>query len=184
MLLVAAVVAPVEHAAGVPQFHVEFFSGQLFWGVLSFLLLLYLLHRFILPRIQTTLDDRAQSIAQQLEDATAVRQEAAALLESYQAQHRKLEEEHRAMLLTAQNEIAAMLDEKLVVIRHRQQHYKQELLEEAAYAKRKASEDVGVMAVDLALAAVERLLLQHPPPVMELTAIIESLQQAPPSSPS
>jgi len=184
MLLVAAVVAPVEHAAGVPQFHVEFFSGQLFWGILSFLLLLYLLHRFILPRIQTTLDDRAQSIAQQLEDAAAVRQEAAALLESYLAQHSHLEEEHRAMLLKAENEIGAILDEKLLVIRHRQQRYKQELLEEAAYAKHKASEDIGDMAVDLALAAVERLLQQQPPPVLELTAIIKSLQKNSPSSPS
>jgi F-type H+-transporting ATPase subunit b len=172
----AAVVAPVTDAAGVPQFQVEYFSGQLFWGVLSFLLLLYLLRRFILPRIQATLDERAESIAQQLQEAETARQEAAALLQRYQVQHRKLEEEHRAMLLKAEKEINAIRDEKLAELRRAQQRYKQELVEEATYAKHKASEDVGVMAVELALTAVEQLLQQQPPPVLELTAIIESLQ--------
>ncbi|MDX8377854.1 MAG: ATP synthase F0 subunit B [Mariprofundales bacterium] len=160
-MLIATAMAVTEKG-GIPQFQTEHYSSQLFWAALSFLLLLYLLQRFVLPVIKKTLDERAATISQQLEQAANSKKEAEALLLDYQRLKSKIEEEYRQMLLEAAKEIAIMRDMKVEEIRQYQERCKQELVEDIRYAKNQASKEISNIAIDLAITATEELIKQRP----------------------
>lgn len=80
----------IEHAAGhgsdvFPPFDPAYFPSQIFWLALTFLALYVLLSRFVLPRIATTIEERRDRIADDLDAAAQARAEAEAAGEAYEA---------------------------------------------------------------------------------------------------
>lgn len=161
--------------AGIPQFQTEYFSAQLFWAVLSFLLLLYLLRRFVFPVIEKTLDERTETIHQQLEAVIEKKKQAESLLLEYRQQLVGIEMERKQMLLDVEKEIIVIQDKRLHEIRDYHARCKQSLLEEVDYAKHQAKKEISNIAVDLALIATEKLIKQRPIR-SDVVAVVQQIQ--------
>ena len=74
-----------EHAkGGLPQLNVETFPSQIFWLVVSIVVLFYLMSKIALPRIASVLEERADAIADDLDRAEEFKRKAAEAEEAYQ----------------------------------------------------------------------------------------------------
>ena len=74
-----------EAASGVfPPFDPTYFPSQLFWLTISFVVLYFALDRFILPKIKTTIEDRRDRIADDLDEAAKAKADAEAAGEAYE----------------------------------------------------------------------------------------------------
>jgi len=78
--------ADAAHAASdvFPPFDPTYFPSQLFWLAISFVVLYIALDRFILPKIKTTIEDRRDRIADDLDAAAQAKADAEAAGEAYE----------------------------------------------------------------------------------------------------
>ncbi|MBR9826410.1 MAG: F0F1 ATP synthase subunit B' [Alphaproteobacteria bacterium] len=78
--------ADAAHAAsGVfPPFDPTYYASSLFWLTISFVVLYIALDRFILPKIKTTIEDRRDRIADDLDAAAQAKAEAEAAGQAYE----------------------------------------------------------------------------------------------------
>ena len=67
-----------------PQLDTSTFASQLFWLVLSFVVLLWVMWKIVIPRIADVLQDRQERIDDDLEKAEKLRNESAEVLEAYE----------------------------------------------------------------------------------------------------
>lgn len=131
----------------------EFWVGVAFFGFVG-LLIFYKVPELV----GKALDDRADRIRNELDEARRLREEAQALLADYQKKRAAAEEEAKAIVEQARREAAALatetrrgLDESLV--------RRTKLAEEKiARAEAQALLEVRSIAVDTAIAAAERVL--------------------------
>ncbi|HWT96066.1 MAG TPA: hypothetical protein VN229_00565 [Terriglobales bacterium] len=90
-----------------PQLDVTTFSPQLFWLAISFIVLLVLMSRLVLPRVGKVLAQREERIGGNLERAEKLKAEADAVLAAYQKAMADARAQALATLSTAGQEIAA-----------------------------------------------------------------------------
>ncbi len=77
--------AAAEHgSSGLPQLDFTTFPSQIFWLVVSFIVLFQLMNKVALPRIASVLEERADAIADDLDRAEEFRRKAAEAEEAYQ----------------------------------------------------------------------------------------------------
>lgn len=67
-----------------PPFDPTYFASQLFWLAIFFVILYVALDRFILPKIKTTIEDRRDRIADDLDAAAQAKADAEAAGEAYE----------------------------------------------------------------------------------------------------
>ena len=76
--------AAVEHASGgLPQLDFSTFPSQIFWLVVTCVVLFQLMNKVALPRISTVLEERADAIADDLDRAEEFKRKAAEAEEAY-----------------------------------------------------------------------------------------------------
>ena len=136
----------------------EFFGHAESWVLVAFLLFVALLLYLKAPAmIAKMLDERAAAIAKELDDARKLREEAQALLVSYQAKRQEAEATAAAILAqakTAAEEYAAEARHKLgESIERRTAQAEQKI----AQAEAAAVKDVRGAVTDIAIAAAARL---------------------------
>ena len=72
-----------EHASGMPQLHFETFQNQIFWLVVTLVVIFFILSRIAIPRIARVLADRHDTIQRDLEKAEELKQKAVEAEEAY-----------------------------------------------------------------------------------------------------
>jgi len=80
----AEVTEAADAAGGLPQFDTAWWGSQIFWLVVTFGILYFALSRFILPRLGSGLTERSDRIADDLDAASRMQQEAEAAEAQYQ----------------------------------------------------------------------------------------------------
>ncbi|MCC5996593.1 MAG: F0F1 ATP synthase subunit B' [Oceanicaulis sp.] len=73
-----------EGNAAFPPLDPEYFASQLFWLAISFIVLYFLLSRFILPRIGGAIEERRDRIADDLDAAAQMRDQADETVKAYE----------------------------------------------------------------------------------------------------
>ena len=73
-----------DAAGGLPQFDTAWWGSQIFWLVVTFGVLYFALSRFILPRLGSGISERGDRIADDLDAASRMQQEAEAAETQYQ----------------------------------------------------------------------------------------------------
>ena len=130
-----------------------------FWVGLSFLIFVGVLFYFKVPQmIVGGLDERAEKIAKELEEAQRLREEAQALLASYERKQRDAVAEAEAMLEHAREEAgreAEIAAEKLKAALERRG---QLALEKIALAEAQAEREVRDAAIDAAISAAAQVI--------------------------
>ena len=72
-----------EHYVGMPQPNFEWYPNQIFWLVVTLLVIYLILTKVALPRIASVLSDRANTISNDLEQAEALKKKAVEAEEAY-----------------------------------------------------------------------------------------------------
>ena len=135
-----------------------------FWVLVSFLAFIGLLIKMKVPaQITKGLDDRADAIRKELDEARRLRQEAQDLLAEYQQKQRQAEQEAKAIIEQAQREAEAMKVESARTLKEQLERRSRLAEEKIARAEAQAVAEVRSAAVELAVAASERVLRERVP---------------------
>jgi F-type H+-transporting ATPase subunit b len=130
-----------------------------FWVAVAFVVFLLLLVYYKVPAlIAKALDDRAEEIRKELDEARRVREEAQALLGDYQRKHRSVGEEADAIVAQARREAEAFAQETRHSLKESLERRTKQAEDKIARAEAQAVDEVRAAAVDLAIAAAEKIL--------------------------
>jgi F-type H+-transporting ATPase subunit b len=130
-----------------------------FWVAVSFVVFIAILMKAGVPGLITkSLDDRADAIRKELDEARRLREEAQRLLADYQRKQREADEEAKAIIEQARREaesLAAATQKSLAESVARRTKLAEDKI---ARAEAQAVGEVRSAAVDLAIAAAERII--------------------------
>jgi F-type H+-transporting ATPase subunit b len=133
-----------------------------FWVAVAFVAFVLILLYYKVPAlIAKTLDDRATAIRKELDEARRLREEAQDLLADYQRKHRNAGQEAEAIVEQARREAEAFATETRQTLAETLKRRSQHAEERIARAEAEAVEEVRTAAVDMAIAAAEKILREQ-----------------------
>jgi F-type H+-transporting ATPase subunit b len=134
-------------------------SDPLFWVLVSFLGFIGLIVYYGVPAIATkALDDRADGIRKELDEARRLREEAQALLSDYQRKAREAEKEAQSIIEQAKREAEALAADSRKALVESLDRRSKIAEEKIARAEAQALSEVRSTAVETALAAAREIL--------------------------
>ena len=139
----------------------EFLHDPETWIAVSFLAFLALAGRAILRAINKGLDERGARIKGDLDEAQRLRNEAQALLADYQKKQQEAAGEATAILAHAREEAELFRKEATANLGAALARRERMALDKISQAEAQAVAEVRSQAVDLAVAAAERILQQQ-----------------------
>ena len=130
-----------------------------FWVLIAFILFAgVLIWKGVPGLIAAMLDARAAAIRTELDEARRLREEAQQLLADYQRKAREAEEEAKVIIEQAQREAQTLAAETRKTLTEQVERRTRSAEEKIARAEAQAVSEVRATAVDLAVAASERIL--------------------------
>lgn len=135
-----------------------FFTPE-FWVAISFFALIGVFIKMGVPTMITkALDDRADAVRKELDQARRLREEAQDLLADYQRKQRAADEEAKAIIDLARREAEAMKAESARSLKEQIERRTRLAEEKIARAEAQAVSEVRAAAVDVAMSAAENLI--------------------------
>jgi F-type H+-transporting ATPase subunit b len=130
-----------------------------FWVGIAFVVFVLILLYYKVPGlIAKSLDDRADAIRKELDEARRLREEAQNLLTDYQKRHRNVGQEADAILDLARREAEAFAREARVALKDTLERRTQQAEDKIARAETQAVDEVRAAAIEVALAAAEKIM--------------------------
>ncbi|MBF0107603.1 MAG: F0F1 ATP synthase subunit B [Magnetococcales bacterium] len=162
-MIAAAYAATAEHAAssGMPQFEPSVFEHQIFWSIASFIILVALLKKHVLPAIEKVLDARNSKIRNDLENAEHSRRDAEKAANDMQKQLNAARRMAEQTIEEARLEAAKYRDMAREALSQELAKKKSVALAEIETAKQKAVTELHEAAVDIAMMATEKLIAKN-----------------------
>ncbi len=145
-------------AAGQVHAAEPFYANATFWVGLGFILFIGLVGKIAYRVISVALDDRAEKIRNQIEEATRLAEEAQELLASYERKQREAAEEAQSIIDHARHEAARLGENAAQDLERSLARRRQQAMDRIAQAEASAIADVRNHAIEVAMAATERLL--------------------------
>ncbi len=136
----------------------EMFQDPEFWVAVAFVLVVVLIFRPVVKGVTATLDARAAGIRVQIEEAGKLREDAQALLAEYQKKQRDAMSEAEKIISQARAEAARLKIDAEKDLEGAIERRKQQALDRIAQSEAQAVAQVRNTAVDVALAAAEKLI--------------------------
>jgi len=134
------------------------FSDPSFWVGLSFVITVALVAKPIWRGMSTSLDARADKIRDQIEEARRLREEAQALLADYQRKQRTALSETENVITQAKKDADRIKAEATQNLEQTIERRKAQALDRINQSEAQALASIRNMAVDLAIAAAEKLI--------------------------
>ena len=141
-----------------PQFDTHFLTPLLFWSAVSFTILLFLLKRYAFPAITEILDARERTITENLAKAERARKDAEQLLAEYQAKLKAAQQEAGAMIDQARKQAQQVAEDNQRRVKQDTDRMLATAREEMARERVRVSRELKDQAVELVMAASERIL--------------------------
>jgi len=133
-----------------------------FWVAVSFIAFILVLIYYKVPALLAkALDDRAAAIRKELDEARRLREEAQNLLADYQRKHRTAGQEAEAIIDQARHEAQAYAHETRAALADTLDRRTRQAEEKIARAEAQAVDEVRAAAVDMAMAAAEKILRER-----------------------
>jgi F-type H+-transporting ATPase subunit b len=130
-----------------------------FWVAVAFFAFMAVLVYFKVPGlIAKALDDRADAIRKELDEARNLRKEAQAILDDYQKRHGRVAEETEAIVKQARREAEALQAETRKNLADQLDRRTRAAEEKIRSAQAQALAEIRSAAVDKAIAAAERII--------------------------
>jgi F-type H+-transporting ATPase subunit b len=148
-----------------------------FWVAVAFAAFVLLMLYYKVPGlIAKALDDRAEGIRRELDEARRLREEAQALLADYQKKHRNAGQEAEAIVDQARREAEAFAAETRKSLAETVERRRKQAEDKIARAEAQAVDDVRAAAVDMAIAAAEKILREKAAGAAGAALIDESIR--------
>jgi F-type H+-transporting ATPase subunit b len=149
----------VNHA--VTADHSNWMHEPKIWLALAFATLIVLFGGKVKRAIGKMLDARAIKIANELEQASALRAEAEALKESYQQKLRESVKEAESIIEDARAQASRMVTNAEAEIKEMMERRMQQMIERINQQELHAFDEVRDHVVDITIAAAKSLIIQH-----------------------
>jgi F-type H+-transporting ATPase subunit b len=147
-----------EHAAE----HAEpFYATPEFWVLVAFVILIGGVFKPAFGAITAALDDRADRIQRQIDEATRLREEAQDLLANYQRKQADVEKEAEEMLARAREEAERLRERGVAELERALERRRQQAEDRISQAEAKAVDEVRRLAVDIAIEATRTVLAER-----------------------
>lgn len=150
-----------------------------FWVAIAFLLVVAMVYRPAVKAITSTLDERAAKIRSQIEEARKLREDAQALLAEYQRKQRDAMAEAEKIIAQARGDAECLKVEIEKDLEHAIERRKQQALERIAQTEAQAVAQVRNTAVDVALAAAEKLIQSSLDPAKKQALTDKAISELP-----
>ncbi len=132
------------------------------WVLISFILFLALLVYYKIPdKVAKVLDDRADRIKSELEEARRLREEAQSILADYQQKRREAEKEAEDIIAMARREAQFYAEESRKALNESLQRRIRLAEEKIARAEEQAILDIRSRSADVAVAAAETIIVKE-----------------------
>jgi F-type H+-transporting ATPase subunit b len=152
------------------------FATAEFWVAVAFFGFIGLLVYYKVPGlIAKVLDDRADAIRRELDEARRLREEAQQLLADYQRKSREAEAEAAEIVQLARREAEALAADTRKGLREALERRTKLAEEKIARAEAQALAEVRAAAVDSAIAAAERILRRKVTPEINARLVDQSI---------
>ncbi|WP_028878855.1 hypothetical protein [Terasakiella pusilla] len=148
----------VAHAAGAEGGMVQ---DPTFWVALAFIVLIVLAAKPVGRFLATALDDRADTIKAQLDEAENLREEAQQLLASYKRKQQEAEEEAAKILQRAKDEAARLEAKSKEDLANALKRREAAAVARIAQAEASAIAEVQAFATSVALSAAQQLMADN-----------------------
>jgi F-type H+-transporting ATPase subunit b len=145
-------------ASGTEEHSQSLLAQPEFWLAIAFVIFVAVMAKPLGGKIAAALDSRANAIARELEEAGKLRDEAQALLASYQRKSRDALKEAEQILANAEAEARRIREDAAAQLEGALKRREQLAMDKIAQAEARAVEDVRNAAVDVALAATRELI--------------------------
>ena len=130
-----------------------------FWVAIAFAVFVLILLYYRVPAlIAKSLDDRSEAIRKELDEARRLREEAQNLLADYQKKHRNVGQEADTILELARSEAEAFAQETRTSLKDMLERRTRQAEDKIARAEAQAVDEVRAAAIELAVAAAEKIL--------------------------
>src|SRR5450432_404929 len=139
----------------------EFLRDPEFWIAIAFLIFIALVSRPIVKAVNKILDERSAKIRHDLEEARRLRSEAEALLAEYQKKQQEAAREATDILARAREEAELFRKEAATNLTAALARRERMALDKITQAEAQAVAEVRSQAIDLAVAAAQRILEQQ-----------------------
>lgn len=147
-----------ESAGQAAQHHDSMFADPTFWVAVGFVMLFVAIGKKLYRVATLGLDDRAETIRDQIEEARRLREEAQDLLASYQRKQREAADEAAMIAEHAKAEAKNMSQKAATDLEAALRRREQQAVDRIARAEAEAVEEVKTLAADLAADAAQKLL--------------------------
>lgn len=155
----------------------EIFSDSTFWVAVSFVLFILALLYFKVPALITdALDARAAQIAQELDEARKLREEAQTLLATYQRKQRDAEQEAEEIVVQAKAEAERLAAETRENLSAQLERRTKQAQDKIAQAEAQAIKEVKDMAAGVAASAARRVIADRIDPERDAKLIDEDIR--------
>jgi F-type H+-transporting ATPase subunit b len=129
-----------------------------FWVLVAGVIFVAVVWKPAKRAIVGSLDERAQRIRSELDEAERLRREAETLLEDYRRRRQAAQQEAAAIVAQARDEAAHLAERARRELDQTLERRRRLAEERIAQAEAKAAEEIRALAVDLAIAASRQLL--------------------------
>ena len=153
------------------------FSSPTFWTAVGFVIFLVLTVRPIAKIVLAALDDRAERIKAQLDEAQTLREEAQKTLAEYERKQRDAVGETEKIIEHAKEEARRICDEAEADLERSLARRAQQAEEKIQQAEAAALKEVRDQAVDVALAAAAKLIAEEVKPAKAKALIDQSISE-------
>lgn len=155
------------------------FSDPSFWVGLAFVLVVGFLAKPIMRGVSASLDGRADKIRTQIDEARKLREEAQSLLAEYQRKQRDALAEAESIVAQAKEEAVRLQAQAEKDLEHSIERRKAQALERIAQSEAQALASVRNTAVDVAIAAAEKLVQDQMSGDRQAALVDQSIQDLP-----
>lgn len=153
----AGAAAPAEKA-GLPQFDPAVFVPQIIWLVIAFGIFYFLMSRLVLPRIGDVLEDREERIADDLDQAQQLSEEAAGLQDSFEGSLSEARSQSMQSIAAARADAQAQIDAKAAELEAKLTQQAEEAEARIAAEKSAALSELETVASDVCKDITAKLL--------------------------
>jgi F-type H+-transporting ATPase subunit b len=148
-----------------------------FWVGLCFgFFLLLLVYKKVPATLAAALDDRAEKIRTELDEARRLREEAQALLADYERKQRGAEKEAESIITLAKDEAEALAAETREKLKDSLERRARMAEDKIARAEEQALGEVRTAAVNVAIAAAEQIISKKMTPTASNKLVDQSIK--------
>lgn len=137
----------------------DIFSNPSNWAALGFIAFVALVGKRGWVFLTSWLDGRSAEIKARLDEALKLREEAAALLASYERKQRDAEQDAKEIIARAKEDAVRVAAEAAAALEATVQRRQQSAIDRIAQAEAKALKEVSDTAIDIAIRSAQRLIV-------------------------